>query len=414
MKKIIFVSFWLFILPLGLKAQIFRTQALSERVQTLLVHSSGGWDTAPIIDRNAGNQIEIGFDVLGTSAERYTYMITHCNADWKPSQLVYSEYLSGLQNNYLDDYANSFNTQMDYVNYKLFLPNEQVQLKLSGNYVVQVLDSEANPLLNACFSIVEPLADIGIQVSPLTDKGANSQYQAVSFEIRYGNEVKLPLQDLKVYVQQNRRFDNEASLLKPLNIQNGKALYDHHPDLIFMAGNEYRAFEMITARYNGLGIASVEYHAPYYHTILKPGALRSNRFYSYNEDINGRIYIRNKDVEDSETEADYQLVHFFLPCENPFPEAVYLLSDAFHNLLDARSQMDYSPLDKGYIKSVLLKEGYYNYLYVTRKDKSSPASLALIEGNYYETENEYRVLVYFCPMGGRYDRLIGVKTIQYK
>ncbi|MDR1436942.1 MAG: DUF5103 domain-containing protein [Candidatus Symbiothrix sp.] len=414
MRKIIIAGFWLFTIQLSIKAQIFRTQALSERVQTLLVHSSASWDADPIIGWDDGGQIEINFDVLGLSTERYTYLITHCNADWKPSQLVYSEYLSGLQNNYLDDYAHSFNTKMDYVNYRLFIPNEQVQLKLSGNYAVQILDEDATPVLNACFSIVEPLADIEIKVSSVTDKGVNSQYQAVSFEIFYGNEVKSPLQDLKVYVRQNRRFDNEAALLKPLNVQNGKAFYDHRPDLIFPAGNEYRAFEMITTHYNGLGVESVEYHAPYYHTVLKPGAFRNNRYYSYNEDLNGRIYIRNLESDNPETEADYELVHFYLPCDTPFPENVYILSDAFHNLPDARSQMDYSPLDKAYIKTALLKEGYYNYLYVTGKDHFSPASTALIEGNYYETENEYRVLVYFRPMGERYDRLIGVKSIQYR
>jgi hypothetical protein len=328
--------------------------------------------------------------------------------------LLPSEYLSGLQNNYLEDYANSFNTKMDYVNYRLFIPNDQVQLKVSGNYVLQIWDTDGNPVLNACFSLLEPLANIGMQVSSVTDKGVNSRYQAVSFEIIYGKEVQSPLQDLKVYVQQNRRFDNEAALLKPLNIQSGKAFYDHNPALIFDAGNEYRAFEMTTTRYNGLGVETVEYHAPYYHTILKPDALRSNLSYSYNEDINGRIYVRNIDVGDSEIEADYEIVHFYLPCDNPFSENVYLLSDAFHNLLDSRSQMDYSPVDKAYVKAVLLKEGYYNYLYVSRKNNASPASTALMEGNYYETENEYRVMVYFRPMGGRYDRLIGVKTLQHK
>jgi hypothetical protein len=303
---------------------------------------------------------------------------------------------------------------MDYVNYKLFIPNDQVQLKISGNYVAQVLDSDGNPVLNACFSIVEPLANIGMQVSPVTDKGVNSHYQAISFEVAYGNEVKSPSQDLKVYVQQNRRFDNEAALVKPLNIRNGRAFYDHNPALIFAAGNEYRAFEMTTTRYNGLGVETVEYHAPYYHTILKPDAFRNNRFYSYNEDINGKIYIRNKEVENSEIEADYEIVHFYLPCDKPLNENVYILSDAFHNLPDSRSRMDYSPVDKAYIKAVLLKEGYYNYLYVTRKDNSSPGTTALIEGDYYETENEYRVMVYFRPMGGRYDRLIGVETLQYK
>jgi hypothetical protein len=171
---------------------------------------------------------------------------------------------------------------------------------------------------------------------------------------------------------------------------------------------------MISTRYNGLNVESVEYYDPYYHTTLRPDPVRSDRSYLFNEDINGRVYIRNSDAEDSDIEADYQFVHFYVPCETPFPDPVYLLSDAFHNLLDARSGMEYSIKDKGYVKSVLLKEGYYNYLYVTRKDTVSPASTAWIEGDYYQTENEYRVMVYARTMGMRYDKLIGVQTLRFK
>jgi hypothetical protein len=413
MKKTFILCLLFPAVPLFLFAQPFRTQPLSDRVNTLRVHSAA-WDTPPVITSNQEHSIEINFDILGASSEYLTYSLTHCNADWMPSDLLPSEYLVGLQNNYIEDYANSFNTRMDYVHYKLSIPNNKVRLKVSGNYVVHVWDNEGNPLLNACFAVLEPQVSIGMQVSSLTDKGINSRFQAVSFEISCGNEVKSPAQDLKVYVQQNRRFDNEAVLVKPLSVQNRKVIYDHNPALVFDAGNEYRAFEMISVRYNGLGIETVEYHAPYYHTVLKPDAWRSNHFYSYSEDINGRVYIRNNETDNPDTEADYEFVHFYLPCEHPLNEPVYILSDAFHNLLDARSRMDYSTLDKGYIKVVLLKEGYYNYLYVTRKGDDSPANTALIEGNYYETENEYWILVYFRPPGGRYDRLAGIETLRYR
>jgi hypothetical protein len=316
--------------------------------------------------------------------------------------------LDGLQNNPVEDYANSFNTKMDYVNYKLLLPNENVNLKISGNYVVQIFsEMDDKPALNACFSVLEPQTDVRMEVSPITDKGSNSKYQAVSFEVGYGNEVRSPVQELKVYVLQNNRHDNPASLVKPLNLQNKKAFYNHHPSLIFAAGNEYRKFEMTTTQYPGLNIEAIEYHSPYYHSILRPDRIRSDRAYSFYEDINGKIFIRNSDAGDSDIEADYQFVHFYLPCEKPYPENVYILSEAFNSILDFRSQMEYSLKDKGYVKSVLLKEGYYNYLYVTRKDNSSPASTDWIEGDYYQTENKYRVMVYSRTVGMRYDKLIG-------
>jgi hypothetical protein len=396
-------------------ARKFKTGAFSDKVKTLQVGVMDNLFAAPIIELESDQWIEISFDILDPEPHPYTYTLTHCNADWNPSQLIQPEYMNGFQHRIIDDYAVSFNTHMDYVNYRLTFPNEDIFLKVSGNYVVQVFPENSDkPILHACFSVVEPLAAISMQVTSKTDKGMNNFYQQVNFSVGYGNEVKMPAQELKVYVQQNNRIDNEAVLVKPLIVQSNRLVFEHNPALIFDAGNEYRSFEMITHQYAGLNIDAVEFHSPYYHSILRPDIIRSQRPYTFMEDINGRYVVRTLSGTDYSCEADYQIVHFFLPCEKPFTENVYILGEIFNNLLDARSQMDYSVQDKAYIKSVLLKEGYYNYLFVTRKNDESPANVATIEGNSFQTENEYRVMVYFQPMGGRYDRLIGFQTIQFK
>ena len=411
---LLFVLLYL-VFPANVSARKYKTGAFSDVVKTLHVGVIDKPFSSPIIELEGDLWIEISFDILEPEPHTYTYTLTHCNADWTPSQLIQSEYMSGFQHRIIEDYAVSFNTTMDYVNYRLTFPNEDVYLKVSGNYLVQVFPENSDaPVLHACFSVVEPTASISMQVTSQTDKGMNNYYQQVNFSVGYGNEVKTPMQDLKVYVQQNNRIDNEAALVKPLSVQNNKLIFEHIPMLIFEGGNEYRSFEMITHQYTGLNIESVEFHPPYYHVVLRPDMIRSRRPYSFSEDINGRFVVRTLSGIDYSYEADYQIVHFYLPCEEPFPEKVYILSEAFNNLLDARSQMDYSVADKGYVKSVLLKEGYYNYLYVMQKDDRSPAGTGAIEGNFYQTENEYRVMVYFRPIGGRYDRLIGVQTIQFK
>jgi len=396
-------------------ARKLKTCAFSDLVKTLRVNVMDDPFAAPVIELGGSRLIEISFDVLEPEPRAYTYTLTHCDADWTPSQLIQPEYMSGFQNRIIEDYAVSFNTTMDYINYQLTFPNDDVAMKVSGNYLVQVFPPDSDkPVLYACFSVVEPTAPIAVEVTSQTDKGMNTFYQQVNFSVSYGNEVKTPMQDLKVYVQQNNRIDNEAALVKPLLVQNNRLVFDHNPALIFEAGNEYRSFEMITHQYEGLNIESVEFHAPYYHTVIKPDLIRSQRPYSFFDDINGRYVIRTLSGTDYDYEADYQIVHFYIPCEKPFAENVYILSDVFNNMLDERSQMDYSAQDKGYIKTAILKEGYYNYLYVTKKDTQPSASTATIEGNFYQTENEYRIMVYFRQMGERYDRLIGVKTIQFK
>jgi len=394
----------------------FVTGALSDQVKTLQVGVMDNPFAPPVIELEGDRQIEISFDVLESEPHAYTYRLTHCDADWTPSQLIQSEYMRGFQNRIIDDYAVAFNTTMDYVNYRLTFPNDDVYLRVSGNYVVQVFPENSDkPILNACFSVVEPQQmPVSIQVTPQTDKGMNNFYQQVKFSVKYGNEVKVPMQDLKIYVQQNNRIDNEAQLVKPLMIQNNSLIFDHNPALIFDGGNEYRSFEMITHQTAGLNIESVAFYAPYYHSVLTPDLIRSQRPYTYMQDINGRFVVRTLSGTDYNYEADYQIVHFYIPCEKPFTDKVYILSEAFNNILDERSRMDYSAEDKGYTKTVLLKEGYYNYLYVTKKNDQSPASATAVEGNFFQTENEYRVMVYFRPLGGRYDRLVGVQTIQFK
>ncbi len=66
-----------------------------------------------------------------------------------------------------------------------------------------------------------------------------------------------------------------------------------------------------------------------------------------------------------------------------------------------------------YEGSALLKMGVYNYAYVTlnRLDHSSGPSFEFTEGNYFETENNYDILVYYRPLGGRADQLVGMYSL---
>lgn len=411
---ILLALFCTWVIP-SVKGQTYQTQTFTNNIKTLQVHNANSWDLPPIINTQKGEQVEVSFDLISASQEYCTYRILHCDADWQISNLVESEYMDGLQYNPIEDYAYSFNTQPQYVNYKLLIPNDKVDLKISGNYVVEIYNEiNENPIVTACFSVVDPKVKIGLDVSSVTDKGANSKYQAVSFDINYGSEVRSPAQDFKVYVQQNNRRDNQASMIKPMSLQGNKAVYDHNQSLIFEGGNEYYTFEMTTIQFNGINIDKIEYHSPFYHVMLRPNKIRTTAAYSFYNDINGRILIRNINFDDAELESDYRIVHFFLACENPLTENVYILSQAFNNVMDENSRMTYDAQLGGYTKSVLLKEGYYNYQYVTKKNASSPGSFTLTEGNHFQTENEYTVFVYFRPFGERYDQLIGVETIQYK
>jgi hypothetical protein len=60
-----------------------------------------------------------------------------------------------------------------------------------------------------------------------------------------------------------------------------------------------------------------------------------------------------------------------------------------------------------YEVAIKLKQGFYNYKYVTVNDKNELEE-GTISGDFYETENNFKVIVYYRDLGARYDRIVGL------
>lgn len=392
--------------------QAYRTDIMDKVVKTLQVRQFGKPMSPPCISLPGKNQIEINFDILSDGFQYLAYSVTHCDADWQPSSLSPIEYMKGFQGMPIEDFANSLATTTSYTNYQLLLPNDEIQFKVSGNYAIKVYD-ESNPekvFLTACFYIYEPLISISASFSGNTEIDTNEQHQQLSFSINHPQYPILhPQSDLKIWIHQNNRLDNAVTNLLPSLILNKQILFEHNQDLIFEAGNEYRRMEFLSNTYNGINVRDISFYNPYYHVKLSPDISRQT--HQYDQDQNGSYLINCSQCVDPDTEADYCIVHFSLPSDLYTDGAVYILSDIFNNLLDEKSKMDYNTVDSQYEKSVLLKQGHYNYLYVFVPNDEKQGTTGLFEGNFYQTENEYSIFVYHCPMDLRYDRLIGVQFL---
>ncbi|MDR1499407.1 MAG: DUF5103 domain-containing protein [Tannerellaceae bacterium] len=409
---------------LCLMAQPSRTAVHSSIIKTLKVTVAGEpLSGHPFIALDGGKRIEITFDALEQSFSRLAYTVEHCDAYWNPSRLSTVEYLDGFQGLTLNDFANSTATTTRYTNYRLTLPNDEVSLKLSGNYAVSIY-RENEPqriLLTACFSLVEPLVVISGEVTGNTLTDFNNEHQQVDFRLDCNNlPVTHPQTDLKIFVYQNRRTDNAAIDVKPTTILNGRVSYDRNRALIFEAGNEYRRIEFLSHTYNGMGVEDISFHNPFYHVTLQTDLSRARRAYSYDEDRDGRFLIRCSRCDDPDTEADYDIVHFALQAACLPGGDVYLQGDIHNNVLDEKSRMDYNHDAGAYEKAILLKQGNYNYHYIFvphgegsgESSGQTPGQTAAFEGDYYQTENEYAVFVYYRPFGARYDRLVGLQQIR--
>lgn len=396
-------------------AQSYRTQAFSEDIHSIEVLNNEQWDSYSVMDLNSADQISIDFDLVSEDLlARLRYKLIYCNADWtENNSLSHLDYLEGYDDNLIDDYATSFNTTMSYTHYGLRIPNEDVRPKISGNYVVLIYDEdlgEDNVLLTACFSVVDRKISVAPKVSSITDIDANNKHQQVSFDLKYDFVIRDIQNDLKVFVRQNNRLDNERQNIKPTHIQPSTLRYEHNRNLIFEAGNEYRRFDISSYRTNGMNVAHIDYVRPYYNMYVIPSQVKVKPSYSYDQDQNGRVVYRNLDADNVKVEGDYFYTHFTLQADDPLPQAVYVNGAFSNNTFSEKYIMMYDDESREYHLTLLLKQGIYNYQYLTNTDKGF--STETISGNFYETENEYAIYVYYRPAGQRYDSLIGFTRFQ--
>lgn len=391
-----------------------RTGVFDDRFRSLQVQVAENPLAPPIVNLGVGDRIVVSFDELGEDRSYLRYSLTHCNADWLPSQLVELEYLNGFNQGDVTEFDYSQATTVHYVHYSITLPNEQMQFTVSGNYLLKVWN-EDNPediLLQARFMVCEGGAYVSGDVTSRTDVDYNKAHQQLSVVVDASQaSVGDVFNDLIVNVSQNGRVDNDVLLHQPLRISGKRAYYEHQGRLIFPAGNEYRRFETVSTSFPGMGVEEISYYDPYYHFKLFTDAPRCEGNYSYDQTQFGRYVIREYNSANSDTEADYVVTHFTL--DMPYREGfdVFVDGDFVARRFDPESRMVFNRATGLYERSMLLKQGSYNYQYLAVPAGSMVGYTGQIEGDYFPTVNEYVVTVYHRAPASRYDRLIGATVI---
>lgn len=399
---------------LAVRAADTMTGIFNDRIRTLRIHSQDDELGLPVII-GSNDYIEVSFDHLSDEREYFRYSLTHCDANWQPSALVESEYIDGFNEGTIDDYDFSAAATVHYVHYSLTLPNEQMQPQLSGNYLLKVYP-ETDPdsiVLQARFMISEQTAPVSLDLTTRTDVDYNESSQQLQIEVNTERAgVEDPFNDMLVVVGQNGRLDNERSLRQPMRMMGTTAVYEYTPALIFEAGNEYRRFETVSDYYPGMKVERINFYRPYYHYTLSADMPRDEQPYLYDKTQNGRYVVRRTDTDDGDVEADYGVVHFILDMPYMPGHRVYIDGDLTLRRFDAASMMAYNDATQRYEKALLLKQGSYNYQYLVVPPGGTRGYTKYVEGDKYQTVNEYLVRVYHRRRGERYDRLIGVAVIR--
>ncbi len=375
-------------------------------ISTIQFRGSTDLSQLPII--RLGERLQLSFDALNGNEEDFYYKITHHDFDWSPSDLAKSEYLDGFDDVRINTYENSLNTLQIFSHYTLTIPNRDTRALLkSGNYLLSIFKSNGDLLFTRRFLVVENIASVGVEIKRSRDLKVINEKQVVQFSINSPNLLLInPKQTVKTMVLQNSNMKTAITNLVPQYTMGNELIYKYDKEAAFGGGNEFLAFDNKDVRSATNGIRSVGL-SDLYENYLFTDIPRYNRPYTYNPDINGNFVVRNVDAQNQNIEAEYVRMHFNLQYYDDLGDKEIHLYGNFNNwTIDGSTYMEYDPQSDSYRNARLFKQGFYNYKYVV-VNRDGSIDEGAVGGDFWQTENDYSVIVYFRDLGARYDRIIG-------
>ena len=386
-------------------------------VQTVLLYADDNQLNDPIIPlEDMMGRLTLSFDIIDGDGEVLNYTFIHCNHDWQPTDIQRLQYASGYESDRLDDYAFSRNTLIEYVNYQLKFPREEMMPLISGNYLLIVFGDDMNDLyFTRRFMVVDEKAHVGATVPRYPDDlTLTDTHQQLNVRVNMSNYLTGNTQQYSyLTIRQNGRWDNAAEGLKPTYVYPDYISFEHHPQTVFEATNQYRRFNTSNFYFQSENLAHIRQTDESSEIDIATCESRARKAYTSYEDIHGEkfIYVEDENL-DNATEADYCRVNFFFKCEAPLThEDLYIMGALNDWCFNESNKMTYDYRLHGYTCSMVLKQGYYNFMFVTLDRQTHEIMTDLTAGNHWETNNVYKLYFYFYNTLKGYDELIGYSVV---
>ncbi|MDR1974425.1 MAG: DUF5103 domain-containing protein [Bacteroidales bacterium] len=359
------------------------------------------------IELGGSEALQIGFDDLTEAPYTLRYRLIYCNPDWSPSELKQQEYATGINEAEIHSSELSFNTRVNYVHHSFSIPDQYVSPRISGNYIAQIYDADNSEkiLLEVPFRVYENKTQFNVQINSPRRVEYSRTRQELSINANVDPSISIQnTQNILLLVQQN--YNPRTTRNIPLNYSNGNNLiFELNDALTFYGINEFRNFDIRPLTYTARGVMRNEIFENLRHIDLYTDKSYHGAEYSDRDDINGRYVIKAAGQSNSDVEADYAMVHFFL--SSPYiPNAeVYVMGDFTAWQTSSEYLMKYDAARAEYILEILLKQGFYDYTYDVRTGNSD--DFIHFENTYYDTENDYFLFLYYRRPGDANYRLIG-------
>ncbi|PSL03900.1 DUF5103 domain-containing protein [Cecembia rubra] len=406
---ILFIFFLWYGFTFGQANKIIYDRIFEENIQSVRLFPMRGdleaQMNSPVIQLGGNIPLVLYFDDLAYDPDMYSVKIIHCNMDWTPSDLKEPEYLDAYNEFNVTSYDYSIDTRIPYIHYRFTIP----QVKKSGNYAVMVYRGrdQNQPIITRRFMVFQNMVNLAARVVPPSQTEMRRQVQQINVNVNYkGRELFDPINNLRVVIRQNQRWDNIKVLKKPTMLREDTKMLEYNlfdGRNAFFAGNEFRFVDLRFMRARGVNIRNVrvEEDAVFAEGLLDK--LRPAGVYSQYLDLNGQYAIMNMERQNYELESEYMIMTFSLDADG-INDTPYLVGALSEWGFSPDAKMTLNKKRNAYETTLLLKQGWYDYQFAYKGQEGW--DMLPIEGSYFETENEYEVLVYYRDMGSRYDELI--------
>jgi len=402
-----------------LNAAPFTDQTPGADIRTVLFYPADAQSAQvldfPVLYLKGAKFLRMEFDELGNQYHNYNFRLIHCNRDWEQSILNDFEFVDGYNEFFIEQYELSLNTRTSYTHYTLDVP----AVKVSGNYVLMVYRNQ-NPndaVIFRRFVVYDNPVAIELDLKFPLDPAYRNTGQQADFVVKYRDYPLFnPAQMLSVVLRQNGRWDNAITSLQAMFIRDDEKTLDFHfynNENLFPGLNEYRAIDLRSYRFNGQNIAGTRFDNQKVEAWVQPETPRKqSAALTQWIDANGYFVVENIETRRGAVEADYVETHFsFEPGYEPDGD-IYIFGMLSDWKLLPEFKLKKADGSKRYEASLKLKQGFYNYAYVLKKNGMKQDE-SIFEGSYCQTQNVYDVLLYFRPVGARYDHVIGYASVDY-
>lgn len=390
-----------------------------DNIKTVQLTMYGDQLAYPIVKLNSNDMLQLDFDDMDGDIKSYYYNFELRNADWSPVQMSYYDYIKGYTNQRITTYRSASQVLTRYTHYQLNFPNRDIMPVKAGNYLLKVfINGDSTKLaFTRRFMVVNPTATVAAQVQQPFNQQFFRTHQKIQFSVNSGNlNVSYPQQQIKVVVLQNSRWDNSKQNIKPNIIRGNVYEYNGENDCLFPSMREWRWLDLTSFRLLSDRVSRQQNTNTAYNLFVIPDVTRNTQRYIYYRDYNGWYAAITNENVNPYWSADYATVHFSYITASRTPyqgKDLYIIGQMTNYGKDSNAKLQWNEEKGQYETTLFLKQGYYDYAYAL--SPSSSPRLAFntddTEGNIWESENEYTILVYYRELGGRYDQLVNVTSL---